>query len=668
MLMKNQILHFIESLKQELNHHNYRYYVLNKPVISDYDFDMKMKLLEKLESKILSYCDINSPNNKIGGYVDHNFKTIKHTSKMYSLKNIYSITELNKWINNIKKKINYYDEYICEPKYDGVSISLIYKDGYFNKAITRGDGTYGDDVTHNVILIDSIPLKLNNIIKGYTEFRGEIIISNDNFNKLNQQQLKNSKNIYSNARNIVSGTLKLKNNLQEFIKRSLDCVIYYIRSDEINFLHHNESLNYARKCGLKIPHISLLCKNSHQIKDLIKSWNICKNKIPYKTDGIVIKLNNCMYYDNLGYSSKYPNWSIAYKFPSTRVSTNILHIYYQISKFGKITPIAYINPLFIDGTLIKKVCLYNKNYIENYLQLHYNDEVVIEKGGEIIPKINKINLHKRTKKSYPVVFIDKCPSCNSKLYNNNHDVYCLNANYCPDQLIAKLSHFVSRKCMNINCLGSQTLTNMFNNKIIQHLPDLYKIDIDKLYNIENIGIKLANKIVNNISNSKNTPFHKVLFSLSIPNLGEETSHALVSTFYNINNIINASFNQLIKINNIGNKVAKSILKYFDDINNIRVIEDLKSIGLQFSITKQNIYRSKFRGKKFLFTGKLNNLTRSRVKELVREHGGLIYNKINNKLNFLIVGNNPGSKLKLCRNIQTVKILNEDEFIKYFNIN
>lgn len=664
---KKNIFKYLSLLKKEIHEHNYRYYNLNKPIIDDYTFDMKIKLLEKLESRIR--CNDNlSPTNTIGSYLDENLKSFKHLHQMYSLKNLYNQDDLIFWVNNIKKIRNNVS-YICEPKYDGVSINLIYKKGCFYRALTRGDGKYGDDVSSNILVIPSIPYKLNNHKScKYIEFRGEVIISNTNFINLNKLRLKNKHKIYSNPRSIVHGTLRLKNNIQEVISRSLNCFIYNVYfNNEYIFDNHVDSLKYCQDVGFNIPHFYTYCERIENIIEFISSWKIKKKDINYKTDGVVIKVNQLKYQEYLGYTNKYPKWAIAYKFSSKTITTKILNVKYQVSKYGKINPVAIIEPVFLEGTIIEKIFLYNKKYIENILKLYFYDEIFIEKGGEIIPKINSINTHVRSINAIPIKFITTCPSCNNKLVTKNDSVYCLNDD-CTDQLISKIVHFVSKKCLDIKYLGVNLIKLMFNENIIKYPYDLYKLNKMKLYNIKNIGNKLITKIIYYVNKSKDRNFYKLLYALCIPNVGEVLSYYLAKKFKNIDNIIHCSYNQLIKFNNIGDQVAIGIITYFRNKKNLNIIKNLKKAGLRLYFVENIIKNNFFLNKKFLLTGKFITFSRNKLKEIIIQSGGFMLNSVNNTLDYLVLGTNPGyNKIKLSKKYNNIKIIFEQDLIKYIQI-
>lgn len=585
---------------------------------------------------------------------------------MYSLNNIYTYNDLLAWNNIINKNIQNEIQYICEPKYDGVSIDLIYINGSLKKAITRGDGIVGDDVTNNIKTINSIPLKLSTNKHLYIEARGEIILPINSLKKINIIRKINKQKLYSNLRNAVSGILRCKN-INEVKKYPLKCFIYSIDIDKYKFNYHTEYLEYGYKCGFKISKILNKSYDIREIFDFIQKWNsVEKYNLLYQTDGVVIKINSKYQQKYLGHTSKYPRWAIAFKFKSKYAKTKILKIDFQIGKTGKITPVAILNPILLDGTIIKKVSLYNETFLKK-LQIYYNDTVFIEKGGGVIPKITNIDIHKRIKNPIKIVFINKCPYCRHKLVKklNEHNYYCNNKLNCLYQKIKKLEHFCSKKSMNINGLGINMIKKFFENNIIKNISDLYHIKYEDLVKLNSISDKYAKNILYEIEKSKKIKFEKVLYALSIPKVGEITAKKLVNHFNNVNSIMKyALSNNYIKNNINIHKVLKS---YFSNKENIEIIENLKKSGLIFNknynknCNNQLIYK-----KKFLFTGKLSYIKRDKAEKIIEDNGGQISNKVNLKLNFLIVGKNPGTKLKKSLTIKNIEIINEDEFMNMIN--
>ncbi|WP_185864717.1 NAD-dependent DNA ligase LigA [Blattabacterium cuenoti] len=664
--MNNKIIieNKIKKLRKELDDHNYKYYVLNNPDISDYVFDKKLSELSVLEKKYPELYDPNSPSIKIGTDVDKIDCTIHHHKyKMYSLKNVYSKKELIVWLEKINNLFNDNNiSFVCEPKYDGVSINLIYKNGILTHAVTRGDGEKGEDVTKNVRTITSIPLKLiGNNYPSYLEIRGEIFLPIKNFLILNKRRIKIGKNPYNNPRNTASSTLKI-HNYKEVFTRGLYCVAFSVSGENLPFYDQYKSLKYINNWGFITP-LKHLCKNVNDIFYFINFWKIYKKEQPYQTDGIVIKVNEYEKQYFLGCTSKYPRWAIAYKFREKPSETKLLNLTFQVGRTGIITPVANVIPISISGTTIKRVTLYNNHFIKKN-EIYHGDTILLEKGGDIIPKITEINIKKRSHKADPILFLKKCPSCNGTLIKKNELYYCINKN-CYSKRIKKIIHFVSDKSMNIQNIGHKIIEKLYKKGFLYNLYDLFQLKKKELLQIEGIKEKLAEKILNNIETSKKlTPYHKVIYALGIHHVGEYISKRLIEHFTNIHDLMHASYDNLISIPGIGKETSKNIITYFSIQENKHMIQMLVKFGLNLSTSKNRKIKknSCFEGKAFVFTGKLSCMNRNRAKDIIESLGGVVYNTVNNKINFIIVGKNFGSKLEKSIYKRTIKILTEDIFL------
>ncbi len=664
MKMKKKIItEKINQLRKELANHNYKYYVLDHPDISDFIFDKKLRELSFLEKKYPELYDHNSPSIKIGAEIHKiDYSSIYyHKYKMYSLKNVYSKKELIIWLNKINKSINFNTSFVCEPKYDGVSISLIYQNGSLTHAVTRGDGEKGENVTKNVQTIKSIPLKLigKNNYPSYLEIRGEIFLSVKNLLKINERRIKIGKTPYNNPRNTASGTLKI-HDYKEVAKRELDCVAFNASGKNLPFHTQYEALKAINNWGFMTPETTRFCKNVDDVIHFIDFWEVYRKKRPYQTDGIVIKVNEYQKQYVLGYTNKYPRWAIAYKFKQKPSETKLLNLTFQVGRTGIITPVANVAPVSISGTIVKRVTLYNNNFIKKN-GIYYGDTLFLEKGGDIIPKMTKINFEKRSNKASPIFFLKKCPSCNDTLIKINELYYCINKN-CPSKRIRKIIHFVSDKAMNIRNIGNKIIKKLYEKGFLYNLYDLYKLKKKYLFQIDRIKEKLADNILNNIEESKKKPYHRVLHALGIHHVGEDVSKKLIENFPDIHSLMNASYENLISIPGIGKKISQSIITYFSIQENKHTINMLIKYGLNFKSSKEKKYFYFFDGKSFVFTGKMDSMTRNKAKSIIESLGGRVYNTVNNKVNFIIVGKNFGSKLEKSMNKNTIKILTEDLFL------
>ncbi len=655
----------IEQLTKELNQHNYNYYILDNPTITDFEFDEKLKELQDLEKQYPQWANPNSPTQRVGGGITKNFPTIQHQFRMYSLDNSYDFNDLEEWEKRISKTINEPIEFVAELKYDGASISILYENGMLNKAITRGDGFQGDEITTNIRTISDIPLMLHGDYPHRFFIRGEIYLNKNKFNEINTLRQEEGLDPFMNPRNTASGSLKLQDSY-EVRKRGLSAVLYQYVAEEYPAETHWELLAKAKKWGFKVSEDQAkICKNLDEVKYFIDYWEKKRYNLPFEIDGIVIKVNSIKHQKILGYTAKSPRWAIAYKFKAEKVETELLSISYQVGRTGAITPVANLKPVLLAGTIVKRASLHNEDIIKK-LDLHHGDFVYIEKGGEIIPKIVGVNIQKRNLLQEPLEYIVNCPECGTLLIKEENQAvhFCPNDTHCPPQVIGKIIHFVSRKAMNIDSLGSETIEQLYKENLIKTPADLYTLTKKQLARLERMGEKSAQNIINGIENSKKIPFEKVLFGISIKHIGETIAKKLVKNFPNIEALQNASVEELVQTEDIGIKIAESIKNFFNNQENIDMIEQLKSHGVQFEKKHNDIelLSNSLDGKTFLFTGKLTLFTREKAEEMVEKHGGKNISAVSKNLNYLVVGEKAGSKLKKAQDIGTIIILDEQQFL------
>ena len=655
----------INALKEELNNHNYNYYVLDNATISDFDFDIKLKELEKLEKENPDFFDSNSPTQRVGGIVTKNFETVTHKNRMYSLDNSYSKEDLLDWEKRIQKMLGTSEiEYTCELKYDGASINLTYENGKFVKAVTRGDGFQGDDVTNNVKTIRSIPLNLNIDFLSDFEMRGEIILPLDGFQKMNQERFENGEEEYRNPRNTASGSLKLQDST-EVAKRPLDCLFYQVVASEKKYNSHFESLQNARKAGFKVPQTMQLAKSIEEVFEFVNLWDVKRHELPYETDGVVIKVNNLQQQEELGYTSKSPRWAIAYKFKAEQVSTILHEITYQVGRTGAITPVANLEPVQLAGTTVKRSSLHNADQIEK-LDIRVGDTVFVEKGGEIIPKIIAVDFLKRHQNSLPTIYATNCPECNTPLIRTEGDAkhYCPNEFGCAPQITGRIQHFISRKAMNIEGLGAETVDLLRKEGLIENYADLYDLKVEQIIPLERMAEKSAQNMIEGIVKSKEIPFEKVLFALGIRFVGETVAKKLAKHFKSIDHLMTASFDELINVDEIGDRIAQSIIDFSNNLGNIQLMNRLKSYGLQLEVSeKQQANQSnKLEGQIFVVSGVFHQMSRDELKIAIEDNGGKVSSSISKKTNFIIAGDNMGpSKLEKAQELG-IEIISEEQFI------
>ena len=654
----------LKNLRDEIHMHTHLYYVKDAPIISDYEFDLMLKKLTDLELKFPQFFDINSPSQRVGGKVSKKFNNIKHDHPMYSLDNSYSKNDLDSFYSRILKKIPDDDlNFLCELKFDGVSINLTYQNGVLVRAVTRGDGVQGDDVTENVKTIKTIPLKLNGDYPQKFQIRGEIFIELNDFNKMNIDRTNNGLEPYMNPRNTASGSLKLQDSA-EVARRPLKCFLYQIVSEHDESKTQYENLISASKWGFNISDSYKLCNSIDEVFDFINDWDQKRNNLDFEIDGIVIKVNQIDYQKTLGFTSKYPRWSIAYKFKTLQVSTVLLSVSYQVGRTGAITPVANLNPVLLGGTIVKRASLHNEDQI-NKLDLHINDHVLIEKGGEIIPKIVDVQFDKRNLDSNRISFINKCPSCQADLSKNESEShhYCLNFNSCPPQITGRIQHFISRKAMDINGIGNETILLMFQNKLITNYADLYTLKKEDLLSLDRMAEKSVENVFNGLNESKKIPFERVLFALGIRYVGQTVSKNLAKKFKSIDNLISQTYDELLLVDEIGERISKSVVDFFKCEKNIINIEKLKTAGLQFHSEIKTNVTNVFNNKTFVVSGVFEGYSRDQLKNLIEINGGKNLSSVSSKTNYLLAGDKMGpSKLKKAKDLG-VDIISEKDFNK-----
>jgi DNA ligase (NAD+) len=652
----------INSLRKKLHEHNYRYYILDNPLISDYDFDMMLKELEQLERDNPKFFDLNSPTQRVGGDITKSFDTSVHNNPMYSLDNSYSLNELKEWEKRIKKIIDSPIKYTCELKFDGVSINLTYKDGELLRAVTRGDGVKGDDVTSNIKTIPTVPLKLRKNISGEFEARGEIVMPLDGFTKLNEKRLQNGEEPFKNPRNTASGSLKLQDS-KEVSDRPLECLLYSVEDPKI-FDNHIQFLENAKSYGFNI-YENYKCSDSlDEIFQFIQYWEKNRSKLPFEIDGVVLKVNDFYQREILGFTSKFPRWAMAYKFKPENAGTYLNSITFQVGRTGSITPVANLSPVNLAGTVVKRASLHNADFIES-MDIREGDFVFVEKGGDIIPKITGIDKSKRKQDSVKFNFITHCPECGSPLVRIDGEAnhYCPNYNGCHPQIIGRIQHFISRKALDIDGLGQETVALLVNSNLINNYADLYELKFDDVVGLERMAEKSANNLIIGIENSKDISFERVLYGLGIRYVGETVAKKLARHFENVDMLIKSNFDELISVDEIGDKIANSILDFFNNEENIGILNKLKSYGLKFEIDeKDKNISSIFSGKSFVISGVFSNYSRSDIKNLIESNGGRVSSSISSKTNYLVAGQNMGpSKKEKAEKLQT-QIISEEELI------
>jgi len=657
----------IQSLRDELNQHNYNYYVLDNATISDFEFDQKLKQLEKLETENPQFFDEHSPTQRVGGMVTKNFETVVHENRMYSLDNSYSKEDLTDWENRIQKALgNVPLEFTCELKYDGASMSLTYENGKLVRGVTRGDGFQGDEVTNNIKTIKSIPLKLKgNNVPLRCDVRGEIILPFSGFEKMNQELIEIGETPYANPRNTASGSLKLQDST-EVAKRPLQFLMYAVIGNNLPFKTHFEALEFARQSGFKVPAEARLAKSIDEVFAFIDYWDTHRHQLPYETDGVVIKVNSLHYQDELGYTAKSPRWAMAYKFKAEQVFTVLNSISYQVGRTGAITPVANLQPVQLAGTVVKRASLHNADQIEK-LDIRVGDTVFVEKGGEIIPKIIAVDLAKRPENSEPTKYITHCPECQTELVRSAGEAqhYCPNFYGCPPQIIGRIQHYISRKAMDIEGLGGETVALLFNNGLVQNYADLYELQVAQILPLERMAQKSAENLVNGIEKSKQIPFERVLFALGIRYVGETVAKKLAKHYKSIDALSRATLLDLVLVDEIGERIAQSVMDFFQNHDNVTIVNRLQSYGVQLEIVEKvnPNATNKLGGKTFVVSGVFSSFSRDDLKKAIEDNGGKVGSSISAKTDFVVAGENMGpAKLEKANQLK-ITILTEDDFIQ-----
>jgi len=655
----------INQLRIELREHNHNYYVLDNPTISDYDFDVKLKELQFLEAAHPEFHDPDSPSLRVGGTITKNFETVAHTYRMYSLDNSYSKEDLEDWEKRIEKQIDGVVEFICELKYDGASMSLTYENGSLIRAVTRGDGFQGDDVTTNVKTIKSVPLKLKGDYPPLFEIRGEIVLPFEGFNKMNEERLEAGEEPYRNPRNTASGSLKLQDS-SEVAKRPLDCLLYSIKGERLNIATQFENLEKARQWGFKVPEAAIVAKSIDEVLEFVNYWDVHRHDLPYETDGVVVKVNNLQQQEELGYTAKAPRWAMAYKFKAERVSTVLNEITYQVGRTGAITPVANLEPVELAGTTVKRASLHNADQIAK-LDIREGDTVYVEKGGEIIPKVIEMDLTKRPVDSHPTQYRSSCPECETPLVRTEGDAkhYCPNVAGCPPQIIGRIQHFISRKAMDIEGLGGETVALLVGNGLIVNYADLYTLTVEQLLPLERMAQKSAENLVAGVEASKQIPFERVLFALGIRYVGETVAKILAKHYKSIQAISMASEEALITVDEIGERIAQSVVEFFASEENKTIIQRLLSYGVQLEISAEKLANqtNKLEGKTFVVSGVFAKVTRTELKKLIEDNGGKVSSSISAKTGFVVAGDNMGPSKRTKAEGLGVSIISEDDFLE-----
>lgn len=655
------VLATITNLRAELNQHNYNYYVADQPTISDFEFDQKLKQLQELELQHPEFFDENSPTQRVGGTITKNFETVVHEHRMYSLDNSYSKEDLQDWEIRMQKVLgNVPLDYTCELKYDGASISITYENGRLLRAVTRGDGFQGDDVTHNIKTIKAVPIHLKGDFPDKFDIRGEIILPLAGFEKMNQELIEIGETPYSNPRNTASGSLKLQDSA-EVAKRPLDCLLYFVIGANLPFKTQFEGLQKARDWGFKVPGQSILAKNLNEVFDFIAYWDKHRHDLPYETDGVVIKVNTLQHQEELGYTAKSPRWAMAYKFKAEQVTTQLNSISYQVGRTGAITPVANLEPVQLAGTIVKRASLHNADQIEK-LDIRIGDFVFVEKGGEIIPKI--IAVAQRGAEIEPTKYITHCPECQTELVRSEGEAnhFCPNFYGCPPQIIGRIQHFITRKAMDIDGLGGETVALLYNAGLVANYADLYALQKEQILPLERMAEKSAENLIQGIENSKTIPFERVLYALGIRYVGETVAKKLAKHYKSIDAIAQASIMDLILVDEIGDKIAQSVVQFFDNHENQRIIERLKQYGVQLeSAAEAALLSEKLKGKTFVVSGVFELYSRDELKKAIEDNGGKVGSSISAKTDFVIAGDNMGpAKLEKANQLK-IAIISEVDF-------
>ena len=661
----DQIKHQIDTLREELNKHNYDYYVLSAPTISDFEFDKKLKELTDLETQYPEYFDPNSPSQRVGSDINKSFKQVPHKYPMLSLGNTYTEAEITDFYNRVKKALNDDFDIVCELKYDGTSISLTYINGQLTQAVTRGDGVQGDDVTANVRTIRSIPLRLHGTdYPAEFEIRGEILMPWSVFDQINKERAEQEEALFANPRNAGSGTLK-QQDPKIVASRKLDSFLYYLLGEDLPTDGHYENLMKAKEWGFKISDATKKCKTLDEIFAYIHYWDKERKNLPVATDGIVLKVNSLTQQKNLGFTSKFPRWAIAFKFQAEQAVTTLESVSYQVGRTGAVTPVANLRPVKLSGTTVKRASLYNEDYI-NSLDLHINDQVYVEKGGEIIPKITGVDVAQRNIFDAKVEFIKDCPECGTPLVKDEGEAiyYCPNDVSCPPQIKGRIEHFLTRKAMNI-AGGTETVEHLYNAGYIRNIADLYTLKWQDVSRLERWAEKSAKNLIDSIHASVSVPYERVLFALGIRYVGETVAKKLALAFPDIDLLQAATIEDLTQVDEIGDRIAQSIVKYFSNPNNLEVINKLRTFGLQFELSESIIAQrtEKLKGLSIVISGTFEKYSRDEYKSMIEQNGGKNSGSISSKTSYVLAGDNMGpAKLEKAKSLG-IPIINEDDFLK-----
>ena len=657
---KEQIL----QLRNQLSQHNYNYYVLDTPSISDFEFDTKLKQLQALETANPQYYDASSPTLRVGGAVTKNFETIVHAQRMYSLDNSYSKEDLMDWETRLRKMVDGPIHYTCELKYDGASISLTYENGLLVQALTRGDGTQGDNVTANIKTIKSVPLKLRGDFPEKFEIRGEIVLPFEGFNAMNVERIAAGEEPYKNPRNTASGSLKLQDSA-EVAKRPLECLLYSIVGENTTIKTQFENLETARSWGFKVPTIAKLTDSIDGVLEFVNYWDVHRHELSYETDGVVVKVNSLFQQAELGFTSKAPRWAMAYKFKAEQVSTRLEHISYQVGRTGAITPVANLQPVELAGTVVKRASLHNADQIEK-LDVRVGDWVYVEKGGEIIPKIMGVDLDRRTPESTPTVYISSCPECDTPLVRKEGEAhhYCPNDKGCSPQIIGRIQHYISRKALDIEGLGGETVALLVNEGLIRDYADLYELTTDQIIHLDRMAEKSADNLVNGVQASKNIPFERVLFGLGIRYVGETVAKKLAKHYKSIEALSKATLEDLETVDEIGIRIAESVVDFFSTEANVQMVARLILYGLQLQLSEEALSNqtTQLEGLRFVVSGVFETVSRDELKALIDSNGGKVVSSISAKTSYVVAGTNMGPSKRTKAETLKVPIISEETFL------
>ncbi len=659
---------YIENLREELRQHNHNYYVLDNPIISDYEFDIKLKELQELEDKHPEYEDNNSPTQRVGGAVTKNFETVVHDFRMYSLDNSYSKEDLLDWEKRIKKLVDGDVHYTCELKYDGASISLTYENGELIRAVTRGDGIQGDNVTANVRTIKSVPLQLKGDYPEKFDIRGEIVLPFDGFNKMNEERIANGEEPYRNPRNTASGSLKLQDSA-EVAKRPLECLLYNLKANNLGITSQFESLDKARSWGFKVPNEARLASSVDEVLEFVNYWDKQRHTLPYETDGVVIKVNSLQQQEELGYTAKAPRWAMAYKFKAEQVTTLLNKISYQVGRTGAITPVANLEPVELAGTTVKRASIHNADQIEK-LDIREGDTVFVEKGGEIIPKIIAVDFDSRPSSSKPTSYITHCPECKTELVRTEGDAkhYCPNYIGCPPQIIGRIQHYISRKAMDIEGLGGETVALLVNEGLISNYSNLYELTKEQVIPLERMAEKSADNLIRGIKESVNIPFERVLYAIGIRYVGETVAKKLAKHYKSIDSLMEANQEELENVDEIGVKIAESVQQFFALEENRSIINKLRQFGVQLEISAEALQGQTtiLEGQSIVVSGVFEKVSRNELKKLIEDNGGKVSSSISSKTSFIVAGDKMGPSKKTKAESLGISLIYEIEFLQKIN--